>query len=235
MVTDKTWVSGAQLRAALSEPYKGYMGLGVLWSLSPQLHPALCLWGFQGRDAGQASPPISKFSASDQTLTSPSSCLSLCTCHLSVCPAPPQPGLPPLLSLLLCVVPSKAVHLTYEPAWQLLSGEPLTAPTSATSFSFSRQVMAGERGRPSAPAQPHSHCMRPRAASQSSLPSRRPRVCSLRVHVSVCAGGGWGDLQGPSSAFPPPGGREGLQDEALDPSLQPCRAGKLKAHLAMKV
>ncbi|XP_030880705.1 guanine nucleotide exchange factor for Rab-3A isoform X2 [Leptonychotes weddellii] len=51
-----------------------------------------------------------------------------------------EPGLPPLLSLLLCVVPSKAVHLTYEPAWQLLSGEPLTAPTSATSFSFSRQV-----------------------------------------------------------------------------------------------
>ncbi|XP_043437305.1 guanine nucleotide exchange factor for Rab-3A isoform X1 [Prionailurus bengalensis] len=53
-----------------------------------------------------------------------------------------EPGLAPLLSLLLCVVPSKAVHLTYEPAWQLLPGEPPTAPTStsATSLSFSRQV-----------------------------------------------------------------------------------------------
>ncbi|XP_040495149.1 guanine nucleotide exchange factor for Rab-3A isoform X2 [Ursus maritimus] len=51
-----------------------------------------------------------------------------------------EPGLPPLLSLLLCVVPSKAVHLTYEPAWQLLPGEPPTAPTSATSLSFSQQV-----------------------------------------------------------------------------------------------
>ncbi|XP_025771120.1 guanine nucleotide exchange factor for Rab-3A [Puma concolor] len=52
-----------------------------------------------------------------------------------------EPGLAPLLSLLLCVVPSKAVHLTYEPAWQLLPGEPPTAPTStsATSLSFSRQ------------------------------------------------------------------------------------------------
>nr|XP_019574611.1 PREDICTED: guanine nucleotide exchange factor for Rab-3A isoform X2 [Rhinolophus sinicus] len=51
-----------------------------------------------------------------------------------------EPGLPPLLSLLLCVVPSKAVHLTYEPAWQLPPGEPPTAPTFSTSLSFSRQV-----------------------------------------------------------------------------------------------
>ncbi|XP_058161296.2 guanine nucleotide exchange factor for Rab-3A isoform X2 [Dasypus novemcinctus] len=51
-----------------------------------------------------------------------------------------EPGLPPLLSLLLCVVPSKAVHLTYEPAWQLPGGEPPPAPASATSLSFSRQV-----------------------------------------------------------------------------------------------
>ncbi|XP_028371757.1 guanine nucleotide exchange factor for Rab-3A isoform X6 [Phyllostomus discolor] len=51
-----------------------------------------------------------------------------------------EPGLPPLLSLLLCVVPSKAVHLTYEPAWQLPPGEQPAAPTSATSLSFSRQV-----------------------------------------------------------------------------------------------
>ncbi|XP_036151695.1 guanine nucleotide exchange factor for Rab-3A isoform X2 [Myotis myotis] len=51
-----------------------------------------------------------------------------------------EPGLPPLLSLLLCVVPSKAVHLTYEPAWQLPPGERPAAPTSATSLSCSRQV-----------------------------------------------------------------------------------------------
>uniref|UniRef100_A0A8C3YNK6 RAB3A interacting protein like 1 n=1 Tax=Catagonus wagneri TaxID=51154 RepID=A0A8C3YNK6_9CETA len=53
-----------------------------------------------------------------------------------------EPGLPPLLSLLLCVVPSKAVHLTYEPAWQLPSGELPVGPTSAPSLSFSRQVDA---------------------------------------------------------------------------------------------
>nr|XP_044987892.1 guanine nucleotide exchange factor for Rab-3A isoform X3 [Jaculus jaculus] len=51
-----------------------------------------------------------------------------------------ESGLPPLLSLLLCVIPSKAIHLTYEPAWQLLPGEPPAAPTSATSLSLSRQV-----------------------------------------------------------------------------------------------
>uniref|UniRef100_A0A5F9C5C1 RAB3A interacting protein like 1 n=1 Tax=Oryctolagus cuniculus TaxID=9986 RepID=A0A5F9C5C1_RABIT len=51
-----------------------------------------------------------------------------------------EPGLPPLLSLLLCVIPNKAVHLTYEPAWQLPPGEPPAAPTSATSLSLSRQV-----------------------------------------------------------------------------------------------
>ncbi|XP_027800008.2 guanine nucleotide exchange factor for Rab-3A isoform X1 [Marmota flaviventris] len=51
-----------------------------------------------------------------------------------------EPGLPPLLSLLLCVIPSKAIHLTYEPAWQLPPGEPPAAPTSATSLSFSQQV-----------------------------------------------------------------------------------------------
>ncbi|XP_061262595.1 guanine nucleotide exchange factor for Rab-3A isoform X1 [Bos javanicus] len=51
-----------------------------------------------------------------------------------------EPGLPPLLSLLLCVVPSKAAHLTYEPAWQLPPGELPVGLTSATSLSFSRQV-----------------------------------------------------------------------------------------------
>ncbi|XP_051002065.1 guanine nucleotide exchange factor for Rab-3A isoform X4 [Acomys russatus] len=51
-----------------------------------------------------------------------------------------EPGLPPLLSLLLCVIPSKAIHLTYEPTWQLPSGGPPTTPNSVTSLSFSRQV-----------------------------------------------------------------------------------------------
>ncbi|XP_066216717.1 guanine nucleotide exchange factor for Rab-3A isoform X1 [Saccopteryx leptura] len=51
-----------------------------------------------------------------------------------------EPGLPALLSLLLCVVPSRAVHLTYEPAWLLPPGEPPAAPTSAPCLSFSRQV-----------------------------------------------------------------------------------------------
>ncbi|XP_036349872.2 guanine nucleotide exchange factor for Rab-3A isoform X6 [Ochotona princeps] len=51
-----------------------------------------------------------------------------------------EPGPPPLLSLLLCVIPSRAVHLTYEPAWQLPPTEPPEAPTSVTSLSLSRQV-----------------------------------------------------------------------------------------------
>ncbi|XP_045430003.1 guanine nucleotide exchange factor for Rab-3A isoform X7 [Pipistrellus kuhlii] len=51
-----------------------------------------------------------------------------------------EPRLPPLLSLPLCVVPSKAVHLTYEPAWQLPPGERPAAPASAASLSCSRQV-----------------------------------------------------------------------------------------------
>ncbi|XP_045153032.1 guanine nucleotide exchange factor for Rab-3A isoform X2 [Echinops telfairi] len=51
-----------------------------------------------------------------------------------------EPMLPPLLSLLLCIVPSRAIHLTYEPAWQLPPGEPPATPTSAPSLSLSRQV-----------------------------------------------------------------------------------------------
>lgn len=78
-----------------------------------------------------------------------STCLSAClSVHLSVHPA--QPGLAPLLSLLLCVVPSKAVHLTYEPAWQLPLGEP-PAPASTPSPSFSRQVNDPREGPPTLP------------------------------------------------------------------------------------
>ncbi|XP_037585683.1 guanine nucleotide exchange factor for Rab-3A isoform X5 [Cebus imitator] len=62
-----------------------------------------------------------------------------------------EPGLPPLLSLLLCVVPSKAVHLTYEPAWPLPPGEP-PAPTCTPSPSFSRQVNGSREGSPTVPA-----------------------------------------------------------------------------------
>ncbi|XP_073869551.1 guanine nucleotide exchange factor for Rab-3A isoform X5 [Macaca fascicularis] len=61
-----------------------------------------------------------------------------------------EPGLAPLLSLLLCVVPSKAVHLTYEPAWQLPLGEP-PAPASTPSPSFSRQVNDPREGPPTLP------------------------------------------------------------------------------------
>ncbi|KAJ8795788.1 hypothetical protein J1605_002550 [Eschrichtius robustus] len=43
-------------------------------------------------------------------------------------------------SFLESLMPSKAVHLTYEPAWQLPPGELPVGPTSATSLSFSRQV-----------------------------------------------------------------------------------------------
>ncbi|XP_060040465.1 guanine nucleotide exchange factor for Rab-3A isoform X2 [Erinaceus europaeus] len=51
-----------------------------------------------------------------------------------------EPGPPLLLSLLLCVVPSRAAHLTYEPAWQLPLGEPPRVPTSSTSLSLFQQV-----------------------------------------------------------------------------------------------
>ncbi|XP_013361882.1 PREDICTED: guanine nucleotide exchange factor for Rab-3A isoform X3 [Chinchilla lanigera] len=59
-----------------------------------------------------------------------------------------EPGLAPLLSLLLCALPSKAAHLTYEPAWPPPPGEP--APAAAACLSFARQVTAW-RGHPRAP------------------------------------------------------------------------------------
>lgn len=98
--------------------------------------------------------------------------LSLCTClpvclsiRLSVHPA--QPGLAPLLSLLLCVVPSKVVHLTYEPAWPLPPGEP-PAPASTPSPSFSRQVNGSKEGPPTLPppSLPHSACGLEQASSR---------------------------------------------------------------------
>ncbi|KAM6160191.1 guanine nucleotide exchange factor for Rab-3A isoform 3-T3 [Erethizon dorsatum] len=49
-----------------------------------------------------------------------------------------EPGLAPLLSLLLCVLPSKAAHLTYELARPPLPGEP--APAAAACLSFAWQV-----------------------------------------------------------------------------------------------
>ncbi|XP_061021995.1 guanine nucleotide exchange factor for Rab-3A isoform X3 [Dama dama] len=89
-----------------------------------------------------------------------------------------EPGLPPLLSLLLCVVPSKAAHLTYEPAWQLPPGELPVGLTSTTSLSFSRQVMALEGGHPPPPSL--SFCMCPWGSWQVvHVP--------FRVHTPVCA------------------------------------------------
>ncbi|XP_023562851.1 guanine nucleotide exchange factor for Rab-3A isoform X1 [Octodon degus] len=49
-----------------------------------------------------------------------------------------EPGLAPLLSLLLCVLPSKAAHLTYEPAWPPPPGEPEPAATAC--LPFARQM-----------------------------------------------------------------------------------------------
>ncbi|XP_068254452.1 guanine nucleotide exchange factor for Rab-3A isoform X3 [Nyctibius grandis] len=34
-----------------------------------------------------------------------------------------ESGLPALLSLLLCIIPGKAIHITYEPAWQALGAD----------------------------------------------------------------------------------------------------------------
>jgi len=192
-------------------PTRTVVGFGFLGSLRPrwpQLRPAP---GLQGGGPGQASPPTSELSAANWPLTSPSSvflCASVC---LSVLPA--QPGLPPLLSLLLCVVPSKAAHLTYEPAWQLPPGELPVGLTSATSLSFSRQVMALERGHPP----PH-----PLPASHSACAPGQPASCTcslLCAHTCVSHGsqlvptcpGGY--LQGHSSTVPPQGGSEGLRVE----------------------
>ncbi|XP_053802927.1 guanine nucleotide exchange factor for Rab-3A isoform X2 [Vidua chalybeata] len=44
-----------------------------------------------------------------------------------------ESGFPALLSLLLCILPGKAIHITYEPGWQALGAD-------ASSFSSSRQV-----------------------------------------------------------------------------------------------
>ncbi|XP_034501319.1 guanine nucleotide exchange factor for Rab-3A isoform X4 [Ailuropoda melanoleuca] len=103
-----------------------------------------------------------------------------------------EPGLPPLLSLLLCVVPSKAVHLTYEPAWQLLPGEPPAAPISATSLSFSRQVMAP-------PSLTHTACAPGRPASRVSRVGGP--VCVPSVCMCLCVRARWGVLAGHIFSF----------------------------------
>ncbi|XP_017588493.1 PREDICTED: guanine nucleotide exchange factor for Rab-3A isoform X5 [Corvus brachyrhynchos] len=46
-----------------------------------------------------------------------------------------ESGFPALLSLLLCILPGKAIHITYEPGWQALG-----ADASSSSSSSSRQV-----------------------------------------------------------------------------------------------
>lgn len=154
--------------------------LGSPMARWPQPHPVPCL-SASGEERSRASRPPSEFWPSGRSLTSAPSSVP-CTCCLSALLAPPaQPGLPPLLSLLLCVVPSKAVHLTYEPAWQLPPGERPAAPTSATSLSCSRQVMAPEAPLPAPPPRP--------SASLTLHAPRAPRVPS-RVRVLACAGPG---------------------------------------------
>ncbi|XP_072494966.1 guanine nucleotide exchange factor for Rab-3A isoform X6 [Notamacropus eugenii] len=52
-----------------------------------------------------------------------------------------EPEVPTLLSLLLCIVPGKAIHITYEPGWQTLASEsPSFSSSSSSSSSSSWQV-----------------------------------------------------------------------------------------------
>ncbi|XP_074087416.1 guanine nucleotide exchange factor for Rab-3A isoform X2 [Macrotis lagotis] len=56
-----------------------------------------------------------------------------------------EPEVPTLLSLLLCIVPGKAIHITYEPGWQTLASESpsfssSSSSSSSSSFSSSWQV-----------------------------------------------------------------------------------------------
>uniref|UniRef100_A0A8C4UZ02 RAB3A interacting protein like 1 n=2 Tax=Falco tinnunculus TaxID=100819 RepID=A0A8C4UZ02_FALTI len=57
--------------------------------------------------------------------------------HCLSLPLPSKSGLPALLSLLLCIIPGKAIHLTYEPGWQVLG---------ADASSSLRQVTWGQVG-----------------------------------------------------------------------------------------
>lgn len=43
--------------------------------------------------------------------------------HCLSLPLPLKSGLPALLSLLLCFIPGKAIHITYEPSWQALGAD----------------------------------------------------------------------------------------------------------------
>lgn len=43
--------------------------------------------------------------------------------HCLSLPLPSKSGLPALLSLLLCIIPGKAIHITYEPGWQALGAD----------------------------------------------------------------------------------------------------------------
>lgn len=53
--------------------------------------------------------------------------------HCLSLPLPSKSGFPTLLSLLLCILPGKAIHITYEPGWQALGAD-------ASFSSSSRQV-----------------------------------------------------------------------------------------------
>ncbi|XP_058518924.1 guanine nucleotide exchange factor for Rab-3A isoform X5 [Ochotona princeps] len=111
-----------------------------------------------------------------------------------------EPGPPPLLSLLLCVIPSRAVHLTYEPAWQLPPTEPPEAPTSVTSLSLSRQVNGSREG---TFCQSHALCMQPRAGPCGpSHISLLPLLCAC---ACVCVGANPGPRV-QLSTFSPRGG-----------------------------
>lgn len=154
--------------------------------------------------------------------------MSVCL-HLSAHPLA-QPGLPPLLSLLLCVIPSKAIHLTYEPTWPLPSGEPPTIPNSDTSLSFSRQVMAPLGATPPLPPG-FTHCacspgqalVAPYSGHQGNLKCSLLCACTCMCILNIGRpAGSSGDpqvLTGLLLMFLPKGVSCSIQAKALDPSL----------------
>lgn len=186
----RAWSQELSLRLYPASAHGGSRGIGLPGVSDGQVAPNPTPSRVSARPGRSAAGPLVPLLSSGRSLTSAPSSVS-CICCLSALLAPPaQPGRPPLLSLLLCAVPSKAVHLTYEPAWQLPPGERPAAPTSATSLSCSRQVMAPEGRPPPRPPSiplPHSLCMHPKR------PMFPPVCACLHVRGLVC-------LWGPSSS-----------------------------------
>lgn len=202
-------------------PYKGHVGLGVLWSLTPRQPPApscpLSL-GFPGRRCQGGLAPTSEFSASDHNTNI--SFLPSVSVHLSVClPRPSQPGLPPppLPAPLRGPQQSCSPHLRAglaAPAWGAARGPHL----HYLSLLFPTGNGWGE-GPPLCPhhARPHSHRMRPGwpVCRLHPSPAVSGPMCVLSVCMCLCAGG----TRGAHLQLFLLQEAEGLADEALDPSV----------------